>query len=80
MAKTDQAIHSCINEITNIVCTRVKGYFADLGYDLSMEIPSVVADQEKRRDDIEILFSVEENKLVIDIGMQKDKKAEMSAA
>lgn len=70
MAVTDPAIESCLTDISNIVCSRIKTYFNEIGYDMVMDIPSVTMRREKRLDNIQILFSVREDKLVVDIGFE----------
>lgn len=73
---SDDMVEACAVEITNIVCTRVKTYFNETGYDLSMDIPSVAEAGETLSDDIKFIFSVKNDKLVIDIGFSTESLAQ----
>lgn len=68
MALSEAAIESCLTEISNIVCNRIKTYFNDNGYDMVMDIPTVTRESQNQIDNIQILFSVREDKLMVDIG------------
>jgi CheY-specific phosphatase CheX len=70
-----ETLESCALEITNIVCSRIKTYFNESGYNFDMDLPSVVKDKDIVDDDIEMIFSVKEERMIIDIGMLNQKAA-----
>lgn len=67
-----EAAQSCINEITNIVSSRVKTYFNECGFDFLMEIPEIINERDISDDHFEILFSAQDNHLSVDIGIEKE--------
>lgn len=71
IAESREALESCAMEITNIVCARLKSYFNEHGYNFEMGIPEIVNNHDGLLNDIEIVFSVKEKKMIVDIGMQK---------
>lgn len=74
MASKPEAYEACATEIANIVCSRIKTYLNEQGYDFDMDIPLVSQEKEKFPHDVEVVFSVKEDNLVVDIGMEYSEK------
>lgn len=73
-AKEQASYESCAMEITNIVCSRIKTFFNDHGHNFGMHLPHIVTNIEDHSNDLELLFSVREDKMTVDIGMHDKSK------
>lgn len=66
-ASKKESFEACAKEIGNIVSARVKTYLNDHGHDLTIGIPSIVYQDERKAHDIKFSFFIEHSRLFVDI-------------